>query len=93
MIDPHTFRVLYPAAFKAYAFARKRLDTEVWSPLKVEEVVLACGFKRDTAIHAMRTLVKRKYLARRGGGPKPYEYRLLPEPVPLPSPPVKAHAA
>lgn len=93
MIDPHTFRDLYPAAFKAYAFAGKYLDREEWRPLKVEVVMLGCRMEAHTAVRAMRCLVKRKYLARRGGGPKPYEYRLLPAPMPMPSPPVKARAA
>ena len=93
MLDSHIFRDLYPAAFKAYVYTAKHLDREHWAPLKVEVVMLGCRLKRDSAIRAMRCLVKRKYLARRGGGPKPYEYRLLPAPMPMPTMPVKVRAA
>lgn len=80
---------LYPAAFKAYDFALEHLDREQWRRLKLEVVMLGCRMEKATAIRAMRTLVKRQYLARRGGGPQPYEYRLLPPPMPE----RKAHAA
>lgn len=82
-------RDLYGAAFKAYAHALEFLDSQDWRPMKVQVVMLGCGIDKDTAGRAMRTLVKRGYLARRGGGPHPYEYRLLPPPMPS----VKARAA
>jgi len=93
MLDSHTFRDLYPAAFKAYAFAGKYLDREEWRPLKLEIVMHGCRMEAATAVRAMRCLVKRHYLARRGGGPKPYEYRILPAPMPVHLPSVKARAA
>lgn len=92
MIDAWRSRArqeLYPAAFKAYDFALEYLDRHDWRPMKVELVMLGCRMEKATAIRAMRTLVKRQYLARRGGGPQPYQYRLLPPPLPQ----VKAHAA
>lgn len=89
MTQPRAFRELYSSAFKVYRFSELHLDFHDWRPMKVEVVMLGCRMDKDTAIRALRCLVKRQYLARRGGGPKPYEYRLLPPPLPA----VKAHAA
>lgn len=89
MIPAPAYRELYPSAFKVYAFAIEHLDRHDWRRMKLEVVMLGCRIDKDTAVRAMRTLVRRQYLARRGGGPVGYEYRLLPPPLPL----VKARAA
>jgi len=82
MIPTHAFRDLYPVAFKVYAFADAHLDRHEWRAMKLELVMLGCRVKKQTAVDAVAALVKRGYVARRGGGPKPYEYRLLPPPLP-----------
>jgi len=89
VIPAHAFRELYPAAFKVYAFADAHLDRHEWRAMKLEVVMLQCRMKKQTAVDALGALVRRGYVARRGGGPHPYEYRLLPPPLPR----VKAHAA
>jgi hypothetical protein len=82
MIPTHAFRDLYPSAFKVYVFADAHLDRHEWRAMKLELVMLGCRMEKATAVDALRTLVKRAYVVRRGGGPKPYEYRLLPPPMP-----------
>lgn len=86
MIPPSAYRDLYPAAFKVYCFLHEHLDRHDWRPMKLEVVMLACRMEKQTAVDALRTLVKREYVAREGGGPQPYRYRLLPPPLPAVKP-------
>lgn len=72
---------LYPAAFKAYDFALEHLDRYEFRRMKLELVMFGCRIKKMAAGRALRLLVARGYLERRGGGPNPYEYRLLPPPM------------
>jgi hypothetical protein len=89
MTTDRALRELYPAAFKVWAFLEPHLDRHDWRPMKLEVVMLSCRMKKRSAGRALHTLIHRGYIARRGGGPKPYEYRLLPPPMPS----VKANAA
>ncbi len=86
MIPPSAYRELYPAAFKVYAFACEHLDRHDWRAMKLEVVMLGCRLKKKTAGDALGALVARGYLAREGGGPHPYRYRLLPPPLPAVKP-------
>lgn len=69
-------------AFKVAEWLYRYLDLDEWRPMKLEVIMLSCRVEKMTASRALRTLVRKGYLARRGGGPKPYEYRLLPPPMP-----------
>lgn len=73
-------------AFKVYAFLLEHCDTVDWRPMKVEVVMLGCRIEKMTAVDALRTLVHKGYVSRRGGGPRAYEYRVLPPPMPVVKP-------
>lgn len=80
-VPERALRDLPASAYKVAGFLYGNLDTEEWRPMKQEVVMLACRMEKRTAGLALKTLVVKGYVARRGGGPQPYEYRLLPPPM------------
>lgn len=53
------------------------LDLQTYRPVKLSGIAIACRLKRHTASRALRVLVERGYIERRGQAATGYEYRLV----------------